>query len=328
MSAPALQVGGLTIGYRTATGVASAVSEVSLEVARGEIFGLVGESGCGKSTLAAATLGMLPGSAEVSGDIRVAGRSLAGMDAEALRGMRGNEVAIVVQDPLTSLDPTFSVGSQIVETIRAHRNVDKRTAHARAVELMSQVGIPEPERRFGDPPHRFSGGQRQRIVIAIALANEPALLIADEPTTALDVTIQKQILGLLRRLRDERGMAIVLITHDLAVVAETCDRVGVMYAGQLVEVTDAAALADGACHPYTRALLSALPTAEHEPGALTVIAGEIPDLESPPPGCRFAPRCTRRIDACARRPALTGGPDAVACWLHADAEHPVAETSR
>jgi oligopeptide/dipeptide ABC transporter ATP-binding protein len=309
VSGPALELDCVSVAYRTATGVASAVSDVSLQVAPGEIVGLVGESGCGKTTLSMAAMGLLPPQAEVSGEIRLDGAPITGIDAEARRRLRGDRIAIVVQDPLTSLDPTFSVGSQITEAIRAHRDVSRREARERAIELLGTVGIPDPERRFGDPPHRFSGGQRQRIVIAIALANDPAVLIADEPTTALDVTIQAQILALLLRLRREHGMAIVFITHDLGVVAQVCDRVGVMYAGQLVE---------------------ALPSTARRPGELTVIGGEIPDLEQPPSGCRFAPRCPHRMPVCDTRPTLErAGADEgrVACWLYSEHADGVADAA-
>jgi oligopeptide/dipeptide ABC transporter ATP-binding protein len=317
----ALEVDRVSVGYRTPTGSASVVSDVSIKLEQGEIFGLVGESGCGKTTLSLAAMGLLPANAEVDGDIRLEGASVVTMDDEQRRRIRGDRISIVVQNPLTSLDPTFSVGSQITETIRAHRQVGRREAKEAAIKLMADVGISDPARRFGDPPHRFSGGQRQRIVIAIALANDPAVLVADEPTTALDVTIQAQILALLTRLREEHRMAMLFITHDLGVVAQICDRVGVMYAGQLVEVAPVAKIFSEPEHPYTRALLAALPGGTKEPGeTLTVIEGQIPDLEDPPPGCRFAPRCPHRMAVCEQRPELTAvGAGEVACWLRSEA---------
>jgi oligopeptide/dipeptide ABC transporter ATP-binding protein len=310
----ALELDRVSVDFRTPTGMASAVSDVSLSIAPGEAFGLVGESGCGKTTLALVAMGLLPGNAVLSGEVRLHGQALSGLDAEQMRRLRGDEISIVVQDPLTSLDPTFSVGTQIVETIRAHRDVSRREARRLAVGLLADVGIPEPERRFRDPPHRFSGGMRQRAVIAIALANGPSVLLADEPTTALDVTVQAQTLALLQRLRRERGMAMMMITHDLGVVAHVCDRVGVMYAGQLVEVATVEEIFAAPRHPYTRLLLEALPDPARRPGDLAVIAGEIPDLERPPSGCRFQPRCPHRMDVCAERPEL--GEPGVACWLY------------
>jgi oligopeptide/dipeptide ABC transporter ATP-binding protein len=330
----ALELDHVSVDYQTISGRASAVSDVSFAVGQGEVFGLVGESGCGKSTLAMASMGLLPPSAQVTGEIQVAGTSIGSLGPEGLRQIRGNEISIIVPDPLTALDPMFSVGSQIVETIRAHRDVSSRAARERAVELLASVGIPDPQRRFKDPPHRFSGGMRQRVVIATALANDPAVLLADEPTTALDVTIQAQILELLAGLRRERGMAILLISHDLAVVSEVCDRVAVMYAGQLVEIGETRAVMEQPRHPYTRALLAAVPTPELPAGGLAAIPGEVPDPENPPPGCRFAPRCPHRLKVCDRRPALLGDTTSrVACWLYAEAEPPsgrdcVAEVER
>jgi peptide/nickel transport system ATP-binding protein len=262
-------------------------------------------------------MGLLPGSAEVHGAIRFQGRDLAGLDDDDMRALRGDRISMVFQDPMTSLDPCFSIGSQVAETIRAHRAIDRRAARARSIELLTDVGIPEPERRYDDPPHRLSGGMRQRVVIATALANEPALLIADEPSTALDVTIQSQVLDLLRDLRRTHHTTILLITHDLGVVAQLCDRVGVMYAGQLVEVAPVDDIFRAPRHPYTQALLAALPSAGQERGALRVIEGRVPDLVDPPPGCRFAPRCPARMPECDRVPQLAAesGDHHVACWL-------------
>jgi oligopeptide/dipeptide ABC transporter ATP-binding protein len=326
VTAPALELEHVSVEF----GAASAVSDVSLAVAPGEIVGLVGESGCGKTTLSLAAMGLLPATAKVSGEIRLEGEAISGYDEERLRRVRGDRIAIVVQDPLSSLDPTFSVGSQIAEAIRAHRDVGRKEARRRATQLLADVGIPDPGKRYDDPPHRFSGGMRQRVVIAIALANEPAVLIADEPTTALDVTIQAQILALLARLRREHGTAMIVISHDLGVVSKVCDRVGVMYAGQLVELADTRTIFASARHPYTQALLRALPSTERKPGELTVIAGELPDLEAPPPGCRFQPRCPHRMPVCDRRPVLApqADGDRVACWLHCSVADDLLPTVR
>jgi peptide/nickel transport system ATP-binding protein len=307
----------VSVGFITGGSTVSAVSNVSASVREGEIFGLVGESGCGKTTLALATMGLLPRNAAIGGSIRFAGRDLSGLDDDAMRTLRGDRISMVFQDPMTSLDPAFPIGDQVAETIRAHRQVGKRDAKARSLQLLRDVGIPEPEVRYDEAPHRLSGGMRQRVVIAIALANEPALVIADEPTTALDVTIQSQMLDLLRDLRERVGATIVLITHDLGVVAQVCDRVGVMYAGQLVEVASVQAIFQRPTHPYTQALLAALPSADQDRGALRVIEGRVPDLTNPPAGCRFAPRCPYRLSECDEVPPLATEAlgHEIACWL-------------
>jgi oligopeptide/dipeptide ABC transporter ATP-binding protein len=312
----ALALEDLRVDFPSAQGPVSAVDGVSLELRPGEILGLVGESGCGKSTLANAAMGLLPDTAEVSGAVRLGERELTALDERSLRKVRGDEIAMVFQDPSTSLDPVWTVGDQVAETIRAHRDVGRREAKERAVQLMKEVGIPSAEQRYADPPHRLSGGMKQRIVIAAALANDPAVLIADEPTTALDVTIQAQIRRLLDGLRQRRGTAVLLITHDLGVVAQVCDRVAVMYAGQLVEVATTEQVFARPAHPYTEALLRAVPGTGEAGSELAVIPGQVPDLAAPPAGCRFAPRCPFGTDACATRPALVGddATGAVACW--------------
>ena len=305
----------VSVTYRSATGPVSAVSDVSLTIEDGEVVGLVGESGCGKSTLALAIMGLLPAGARVEGSVIFQGRDLASLTAEEHRRLRGDRVSMIFQDPLSALDPAFSVGRQVAETVRAHRQVSRAVARARALEMLTEVGIPEAPRRMGDPPHRFSGGMRQRVVIAAALANEPALLIADEPTTALDTTIQAQILALLARLRERRRMATLLISHNLGVVAQTCDRVGVLYAGQLVELAPVAELFARPRHPYTQTLVAAMPTPEHARGSLPRLGGRVPDLSEPPPGCRFAPRCPVALPECSEWPAFAGdGEHFVACW--------------
>ncbi|TMK90744.1 MAG: ABC transporter ATP-binding protein [Actinobacteria bacterium] len=317
MSDAILTLEHVDVGFATDDGTVSAVSDVSLSVAAGEIFGLVGESGCGKTTLAMATMGLLPPSATVSGSVRFQGRELVGLAREDLRRLRGDRISMVFQDPMTSLDPAFPIGEQIAETITAHRDVQRAQARDRALTLLADVGIPDPGRRYGDAPHRLSGGMRQRVVIATALANEPALILADEPTTALDVTIQSQILDLLRDLRQRLRTTIVLITHDLGVIAHLCDRVGVMYAGQLVEIATVAEIFRSPRHPYTQALLAALPTQHQEAGSLRVIPGRVPNLIDPPPGCRFASRCPHVMDVCTIVPPLAheSADHVIACWL-------------
>ena len=261
--------------------VAPAVDNVSLTINRGEIFGIVGESGSGKSTLANAVMGLLPGSAQVTGSIRVNDREVIGLDDDQLRSMRGDEVSMIFQDASASLDPTWSVGDQIAETIRAHRTISRRGARAQAISLMTEVGIADAASRYSDAPHRLSGGMRQRIMIAAALANNPQLLIADEPTTALDVTIQAQVLDLIGELRKSHGTTVLLITHDLGVVAQVCDRVGVMYGGKLLEVATAGDLFANPQHAYTRALLAASPSGAPRGSRLPVIpaAWNIEDLQ-------------------------------------------------
>jgi len=317
MSDDVLTLEHVDVGFTTEDGRVSAVSDLSLSVAEGEIFGLVGESGCGKTTLAMETMGLLPRTASVSGSVRFQGRELVGLPGEELRQLRGDRISMIFQDPMTSLDPTFPIGEQVAETIPAHRDIDKAEARARALALLKDVGIPEPQRRFDDPPHRLSGGMRQRVVIATALANEPALVLADEPTTALDVTIQAQVLDLLRELRTRLRTTIVLITHDLGVIAQICDRIGVMYAGQLVEVAPVVQIFRAPRHPYTQALLAALPTQQQAPGTLRVIAGRVPNLADPPPGCRFSTRCPSVMEEFVRVPPLVRESDEhlIACWL-------------
>jgi oligopeptide/dipeptide ABC transporter ATP-binding protein len=311
--APILELDNVSVDYRTGSGAVSAVTGVNLRLEKGETFGLVGESGCGKTTLSMAIMGLLPPSAEVSGSIRFRGDDVVRMTEGQRRQVRGNTMSMVFQDPATSLDPTYSIGSQIAETLRAHTSMSAKAARARATELLAEVGIPDPAARYDDPPQKLSGGMRQRVVIGAALANQPALLLADEPTTALDVTIQAQILELLGSLVQRLGSTVLLITHDLGVVAQVCDRVGVMYAGQLVEVAPVAELFAAPKHPYTRALLDALPTRGSR--QLTVIEGQVPNLLNPPAGCRFADRCAHRMEICSTTPALTvHGDRSVACW--------------
>ena len=286
--------------------VFKAVDGVSLSVDAGETVAVVGESGCGKSVTALSILGLVPDPPGriVGGEIRFEGRDLVGLDARALREVRGNRIGMIFQEPMTSLNPVFTVGNQVVEAILAHRDVGRRQARARAAELLSLVGLADPERLLGEYPHRLSGGMRQRVMIAMALSCEPKLLIADEPTTALDVTTQAQILGLLNTLQQRLGMAMLIITHDLAVVAQTATRVAVMYAGRKVEEARVEDLFASPLHPYSQGLLAALPNPEERRDAsgrrrrLAEIPGVVPALDELPAGCAFSPRCPIVTDAC------------------------------
>jgi oligopeptide/dipeptide ABC transporter ATP-binding protein len=303
-----LEVNGLKTHFFTREGVVQAVDGVSFQVEKGKAFGLVGESGCGKSVTALSIMGLIPKPPAriVEGTIEFDGRELTTLPDHQLEDVRGKEIAMIFQDPMTSLNPTFKIGTQITETLHRHFDMSKEDARRRAVELLEEVGIPRAAERLDDYPHQFSGGMRQRVMIAIALSCNPKLLIADEPTTALDVTIQAQILDLLDRLRVEHDMAMILITHDMGVVAEVADDVAVMYAGQIIEQASGLELFENPEHPYTEALLSALPQLEGEgvrEGRLTAIPGRPPDLVNPPEGCRFAARCPYQgQDSCATQP--------------------------
>ena len=291
---PLLAVEGLEVVYHTEEQPLPALHDVSFTVQPREIVGIVGESGCGKSTLSATLMALLPPNGEVTGGRIAYGTSdVLGLDPEQLRRLRGSELAMIFQDPLSSLNPTFTIGAQMRDVLRAHRRerADERTMRERAIAMLERVGIPDAAKRLDDYPHQFSGGMRQRIMIAMALMLEPALLIADEVTSALDVTLEAQIIELLRELRDERGTAILFISHDLGVVAQVCDRVVVMYAGRAVEEADVYALYERPLHPYTQALLAAVPTRKRRGERLESIPGRVPSLSALPPGCKFADRC-------------------------------------
>jgi len=276
----------------------AAVRGISLEVGMGEAVGLVGESGCGKSVTWLAALGLLPPSAQVTGSVKLGGDEILGAPPHALDRVRGGRIAMIFQDPASSLNPVHRVGVQVMESLRLHRGMNGAAARAEARRLFDQVGIPDAARRIDAYPHELSGGQNQRVMIAIALAGRPEMLVADEPTTALDVTIQAQILELLGALRRDTGMALVLISHDLGVVAETCDRVCVMYAGRIVEEAPAHGLFHGPLHPYAKGLLGALPPIDGPRRRLAAIPGSVPEPFNMPPGCAFAPRCSHHIAAC------------------------------
>jgi oligopeptide/dipeptide ABC transporter ATP-binding protein len=320
--APVLDIQNLSTHIKLTSSVVQAVGNVDLHIEAGETLGVVGESGCGKSITGLSIMGLLPpGGSIVNGSVKLNDRELVGLKDEELRRIRGNDIAMIFQDPLTSLDPTKTIGYQVGEPVRLHRNASKAEALDRAVEVLNLVGLPRPKERLKDYPHQLSGGLRQRVMIAMALACEPKLLIADEPTTALDVTIQAQILALLRDLKERLGMAMLLITHDMGVIAGHADRVNVMYAGRVVETAEAAQLFEEMHHPYTQALLASIPQLNQDAKkALHAIPGLPPDLAHLPQGCRFAARCTRATDKCrAEEPSLSGktSEHLFSCW------HPV-----
>jgi oligopeptide/dipeptide ABC transporter ATP-binding protein len=302
-----LEVDNLQTHFFTREGVVRAVDGVSFAVDKGKTLGVVGESGCGKSVTALSIMRLLPQPPAkiVGGEVRFEGLDLVQLPESSLEDVRGNEIAMIFQDPMTSLNPTLRIGTQITETMEAHLGYDKAQARKRAIELLEEVRIPNAKDRLDDYPHRFSGGMRQRVMIAIAISCNPKLLIADEPTTALDVTVQAGVLDLLEELQEEHEMAMIVITHDMGVVAEVADDIAVMYAGQIVEQATALDLFDHPEHPYTEALLGALPQIEGagiREGRLTAIPGRPPDLGNPPAACRFAPRCpfADRDDSCAK----------------------------
>ncbi|GAB4172465.1 MAG: ABC transporter ATP-binding protein [Thalassobaculales bacterium] len=300
-----LEVEGLSVILRTARGPAVALRDLSFRLEAGETLGLVGESGCGKSMTALALMGLLPEGAAVSGSIRFRGQELAGAPEASLAALRGNRIAMVFQEPMTSLNPLLPIGRQVAEPLVWHRGMAPREARAEALRLLEKVGLPDPARRLDAYPHQISGGQRQRVMIAVALACGPDLLIADEPTTALDVTIQGQILDLIAGLVEESGMALILVSHNLGVIAESVSRVAVMYGGTIVEDGPTEAVFNRLAHPYSQGLFAALPRLDARPGDyLPTIAGTVPELADLPPGCRFADRCTLAVADCAEVPPV------------------------
>ena len=318
---PLLDVQRLRVEFATRRGALVAIDDVSFSVAPGEILGVVGESGAGKSVTGAAVLGLLQPPARIAGGrICLEGDRIDDLPPQAWRRLRGRRIAAIFQDPLTALDPLFTVGQQLIETMLAHLPMSRQQARNRAVELLTEVGIPAPERRVEQYPHQLSGGLRQRVVIALALCADPQLIIADEPTTALDVSTQAQIVELLRRLARERGTAVMLITHDMGVIAGTADRVAVMYAGRLVEIGPVHEVVHAPLHPYTTGLMGAIPRLGARRARLSQIDGAMPGLESIPPGCAFHPRCPRRFDPCDwERPPEAGAMEhSVSCWLYAE----------
>ena len=314
-----LQVKNLVVEFPGRRGTLRALDDVSFEIASGEILGVVGESGAGKSLTGASIIGLLePPGRVASGEIVLQGQRIDNLDHEAMRSIRGRKIGAIFQDPLTSLNPLYSVGRQLIETIRTHLPVSEQEARERAIGLLQDTGIPAAAERIDHFPHQFSGGMRQRVVIALALAAEPQLIVADEPTMALDVSIQAQIITLLKRLCKERGAAVMLITHDMGVIAETCDRVAVMYAGRIAEIGPVHNVINRPVHPYTEGLMASIPDMTQDRERLNQIDGAMPRLNAIPSGCAFNPRCPSAFDRCTReRPELrAAGSTQAACWLH------------
>jgi peptide/nickel transport system ATP-binding protein len=320
VGAPLLEVSHLRVEFPTRAGTLVALDDISFDIAPGEILGVVGESGAGKSLTGAAIIGLLdPPGRIAGGEIRFEGRRIDNLPYEEMRKVRGRRIGAIFQDPLTSLDPLYTVGEQLIETIQTHLPLGAAEARQRAVRLLKETGIPAAEQRLDQYPHQFSGGMRQRVVIALALAGEPKLIVADEPTTALDVSIQAQIISLLRRLCKEHGAAVMLVTHDMGVIAETCDRVAVMYAGRIAEIGPVGSVIHAPAHPYTAGLMGSIPAMDEDRPRLLQIDGAMPRLTAIPPGCAFNPRCPRAFDRCrVERPSLLdAGATRAACWLHA-----------
>jgi peptide/nickel transport system ATP-binding protein len=324
MTQPLLEVRNLKVEFPTRRGLLTAVNDVSLSIAPGEVLGVVGESGAGKSLTGAAIIGLLePPGRIASGEILLNGRRIDNLPFEEMRKIRGREIGAIFQDPLTSLNPLYTIGRQITETILTHLDVSAAEARQRAIDLLNEVGIPAAEKRIDHYPHQFSGGMRQRVVISLALAAQPKLIVADEPTTALDVSIQAQIITLIKKLCREQGTAVMLVTHDMGVIAETADRVAVMYAGRIAEIGPVAEVIHKPQHPYTVGLMGAIPSVGDETERLTQIDGSMPRLNAIPLGCAFNPRCTRKAEIGARCTTeqpnlLSAGKTQAACWLHAE----------
>ncbi len=312
-----LSVRDLCVSFRTEQGVLRAIDHVSFDVEAGEILGVVGESGSGKTVSLLAVMGLINDpNATVTGSIRFKGRELVGLKPSDLRKLRGRDMAMIFQDPMTALTPVYTIGTQIAEQITTHQNISKRAALDRAVQLLAEVNIPKPEEAISRYPHQLSGGMRQRAVIAMALSNNPSLLIADEPTTALDVTVQAQILDLVRKLQREHKSSVVFITHDMGVIAEIADHVMVMYAGRIAERANKAEIFRRPLHPYTRALLDSIPPLRGpRPPRLRAIPGAPPSLLHRTEACAFAPRCAKKIEICSLKPALRGTEHEVACHV-------------
>jgi peptide/nickel transport system ATP-binding protein len=319
MIEPVLSVRNLQVEFATRRSVLRAIDDVSFDIARGEVLGVVGESGAGKSVTGLAVIGLIdPPGRIAGGGIYLSGLRIDDLAPEQLRRIRGKRIGMIFQDPLTSLNPLYRVGDQLVETITTHLNLSAAAARKRAIELLAEVGIPAPDKRIDAYPHEFSGGMRQRVVIALAICAEPELIIADEPTTALDVSVQAQIIALIKRLGRDHGTAVMLVTHDMGVIAETCDRVAVMYAGRIAEIGPVQDVVQSPLHPYAKGLMGAIPTLAGDAERLVQIPGSMPRLSAIPPGCSFNPRCTFAFDRCRieRPEPQKYGTQAVACHLY------------
>ena len=315
-----LDVENLVVEFPTRRGVLRAIDDISFAIEPGEVLGVVGESGAGKSLTGAAIIGLLePPGRVAGGKILLEGKRIDNLSSEQMRPIRGKQIGAIFQDPLTTLNPLYSIGRQLVETMQTHLRLSDRDARERAIKWLEEVGIPAARQRIDAYPHEFSGGMRQRVVIALALCAEPKLVIADEPTTALDVSIQAQIITLLKRIARDHGTSIMLVTHDMGVIAETADRVAVMYAGRIAEIGPVREVVKHAAHPYTEGLMGSIPSLEHRVERLRQIDGAMPRLTAIPRGCAFNPRCTRVFDRCrADRPdLLQAGVTRAACWLYA-----------
>jgi len=326
MTTPVLSVRNLRVEFPTRRGTLTAIDEVSFDIAPGEILGVVGESGAGKSITGSAVIGLIePPGRIAGGEVYLRGERIDRLSGEAMRKIRGKRIGMVFQDPLTSLNPLYRIGEQLIETIKTHTTLSESGARKKALALLTEVGIPAPDTRIDNYPHQFSGGMRQRVVLALALAAEPELVIADEPTTALDVSVQAQIIALLKRLCRQHGAAVMLITHDMGVIAETADRVAVMYAGRIAEVGPVRDVIKAPLHPYTKGLMGSIPSLTGESDRLVQIPGTMPRLTAIPSGCAFHPRCPRCFVPCATfRPELQAEQTSqVACWLY----HPYPVTA-
>ena len=325
MPEPILKVEHLRVEFDTRRGILVAVDDISFDVMPGEVFGIVGESGAGKSLTGQAIIGLLEPPGRIgAGEIRLNGNRIDQLPYHELRRLRGKKIGMIFQDPLTSLNPLYTIGKQLVETILTHTEMSSQEARQHAIKLLDEVGIPAADKRIDQYPHQFSGGMRQRVVIALALCVNPSLIIADEPTTALDVSIQAQIIALLKRLCKEHDTAVILITHDMGVIAEISDRVAVMYAGRLVEVGNVRDIVKNPKHPYSQGLMGSIPSLHHKSAQLIQIDGSMPRLMEIPPGCAFNPRCPHAFDRCRRvRPyLLETKPTKAACWLYDDQSEP------
>ena len=319
---PLLEVENLIVEFPTRRGLLRAIDEVSFAIDPGEVLGVVGESGAGKSLTGAAIIGLLePPGRIAGGQIRLNGARIDNLPPDRMRPIRGRQIGAIFQDPLTTLNPLYSIGRQLVETMQTHLPLSDRDARERAIKWLEDVGIPAARQRIDAYPHEFSGGMRQRVVIALALCAEPRLIIADEPTTALDVSIQAQIIALLKRITREHGTAVMLVTHDMGVIAETADRVAVMYAGRIAEIGPVKDVVLTPAHPYSEGLMGSIPSLEHRVDRLRQIDGAMPRLTAIPQGCAFNPRCPKTFARCmTQRPnLLQAGPTQAACWLHAEA---------